>query len=121
MVYIPSTITTDRGVQFESAFSALRAQSTPESWTESLPLVLLGICTAVKEDLQFPTTELVYGTTLRLPGDFIYSSPPSAPFDYVTRLWCFMADLKAKPSRTPSPQQLFVHPTLSKTLCVFVQ
>ena len=32
-----------------------------------------------------------------------------------------MADLKAKPPRTPSPWQPFVHPTLSKTLHVFVQ
>ena len=151
---VPSTITTDRGAQFESALwtelmkylgtirlrttsyhpqangliewflkAALRAQSTPDSWTESLPLVLLGIRTAVKEDLRFSTSELVYGTTLRLPGDFISSSPPPAPFDYtnyVTRLRCFMADLKAKPPRTPS-QQSFVHPTLLKTLHVFVR
>ena len=154
---VPSTITTDRGAQFESALwtelikylgticlrttsyhpqanglierfhlqlkAALRAQSTPDSWTESLPLVLLGIRTAVKEDLQFSTAELVYGTTLRLPGDFISSSPP-APFDYtnyVTRLRCFMADLKAKHPRTPLPRQLFVHPTLLKTSHIFVR
>ena len=154
---VPSTITTDRGAQFESALwtelmkylgtihfrttsyhpqanglierfhrqlkAALRAQSTPDSWTESLPLVLLGIRTAVKEDLQFSTAELVYGTTLCLPGDFISSSPP-APFDYtdyVTRLWCFMADLKAKPPRNPLPRQSFVHPTLLKTSHVFVR
>ena len=61
--------------------AALWAQSTPDSWTESLPLVLLGICTAVKKDLQFSTAELVYVTTLCLPGDFISSSPCS---DYFT-------------------------------------
>ena len=100
----PSTITTDRGRQFEShLFHALATQLGttrirtmayhPVSnglverlhrqlksslmthdgprWTETLPLVLLGIRTAVKADLGCPTAELVYGTTLRLPGQFV--------------------------------------------------
>ena len=91
----PSTITTDRGRQFEShLFRALtdllgttRIRTTsyhPASnglverlhrqlkaaiktrnnlrWTEVLPLVLLGIRTAIKADLGCSTAELVYGT-----------------------------------------------------------
>ena len=46
-------------------------------WTESLPLVLLGICTALKGDLQCTAAELVYGMSLRLPGEFF--SPSSSP------------------------------------------
>ncbi|CAK1584822.1 unnamed protein product [Parnassius mnemosyne] len=41
-----------------------------EHWTESLPLVLLGIRSAFKEDLQSSSAELVYGEPLRLPGEF---------------------------------------------------
>ena len=44
--------------------AALKAQPLPESWTEYLPLVLLGICSAIKEDLHYSPAELVYGTTV---------------------------------------------------------
>ena len=40
------------------------AHGTLNPWTTTLPTVLLGIRSAVKE------TEMAYGMTLRLPGDF---------------------------------------------------
>ncbi|BHF84348.1 hypothetical protein SprV_0902749900 [Sparganum proliferum] len=101
---IPSTITTDRGQQFESRLfnnltdllgcsrirttayhpssnglverfhrqlkASLRAQDNPSHWSEHLPLVMLGIRTALKPDLECSAAELVYDTTLRIPGDF---------------------------------------------------
>lgn len=39
--------------------------------TEALPTVLLGIRTAWREDLRATTAELVYGQTLRVPGQFL--------------------------------------------------
>ena len=50
--------------------AALKAQPNPDAWIETLPLILLGIHTALKEDLKATTAEMVYGTTLRLPGEF---------------------------------------------------
>ena len=84
---------------------ALKAQPSTCSWTELLPLVLLGIHTAVKEDLKFSTAELVYGTTLRLPGEFFSPSHPSSindVNDYVSKLKSFMSNLRPAPPRTPS-------------------
>jgi len=46
-----------------------------EHWAEALPLVLLGIRSAWKEDLKASSSELVYGSPLRLPGDFFTPSP----------------------------------------------
>ena len=47
----------------------------------SLPMVLLGVHSAIKEDLHCTTAELIYGTTLRLPGEFFTSSrEPVDPF-----------------------------------------
>ena len=69
--------------------SALRAQQDPSKWTEALPLIMLGIRTALKEDLQCSTAELMYGTTLRLPGEFFDPSTSSTvpdPVSYVTQL-----------------------------------
>ena len=45
-------------------------QHTP--WINTLPLVLLGIRAAVKEDLGCSAAELVSGSTLHLPGQFSY-------------------------------------------------
>ena len=50
--------------------ASLKAYPDPTHWVDSLPLVLLGVRTAVKEDLSCSAAELVYGTTLRLPGEF---------------------------------------------------
>jgi len=46
-----------------------------EHWAEALPLVLLGIRSAWKEDLKASSAELVYGSPLRSPGDFFAPSP----------------------------------------------
>ena len=69
--------------------TALRAQSNNTSWADLLPLVLLCISTALKEDLKCTTAELVYGTILRLPAEFFDSSSSSDELDpgnYVTQL-----------------------------------
>jgi len=54
--------------------AALKAQPKPDAWMDTLPLILLGIRTALKEDLKFTAAEMVYGTTLRLPGEFFTPS-----------------------------------------------
>lgn len=41
------------------------------SWVETLPLELLGIRNAFKEDIQVSTAELVSGKSLRLPGKML--------------------------------------------------
>ena len=99
----PSTVTTDRGRQLESALwmqlmqllgskcvrttsyhpglvdrfhrqlkASLKVQSDPTQWMESLPLVLLGIRTTFKDDIKCTTAELVYGSTVHLPGEFAH-------------------------------------------------
>lgn len=42
-----------------------------DRWVEILPLVLLGIRSAWKEDLKATSAELVFGEPLRLPGEFL--------------------------------------------------
>ena len=102
---------------------ALRAQSGTHSWTESLPLVLLGIRTALKEDLHCTAAELVYGMSLRLPGEFFSSSSlPSIPdSDYVTRLKQYMGTLRATPARNPLSRNSFIDDSLSSTSHVFIR
>ena len=55
---------------------AFKANQHPKHWTEILPLVLLGIHTAFKEDIACIAAELLYGTILRLPEEFFSPSSP---------------------------------------------
>ncbi|XP_026324993.1 uncharacterized protein LOC113233972 [Hyposmocoma kahamanoa] len=83
--------------------------------TEALPLVLLGIRSSWKEDIQSSSAELVYGEFLRLPGQFLSPSDGYTVEDlscFASRLRPHMAKLMAKPakwhSNTPfySPKSL---------------
>ena len=56
---------------------------------DTLPLLLLGIRSSLKEDLCCTATKLVYSTTLRLPGEFFDTTDTHSvpdPQHYVTRL-----------------------------------
>ena len=58
--------------------SALRARLAGSYWFSHLPLVILGLWTASKDDSRFSPAEAVYGTHFSLPGEFIEHSefPP---------------------------------------------
>lgn len=90
---------------------------------DSLPLVLLGICTALKEDISATAAEMVYGMTLRLPGEFFTSSPPSSvidPTDYVSQLKANM-QLILPTSPRPSQRNSAVSDILSTATHVFIR
>ncbi len=75
----------------------------PHGWTP-LPLILLGIRTALKGDTHSAAAEMVYGTTLRLAGEFFMfpSTPPAVePVDYVSKLKTHMQQLRPPPPRPP--------------------
>ena len=50
--------------------AANMAHKLPNPWTTMLPAALLGIRSTVKELLGRSAAKMVYGTTLRLPGEF---------------------------------------------------
>ncbi|GFX19476.1 transposon Ty3-I Gag-Pol polyprotein [Trichonephila clavipes] len=65
--------------------SAIKAHED-DTWSEIVPIILLGIRTAVK-DLQSSCTEIVYVTNLRLPSDMIdASSIPFCDNNFITNL-----------------------------------
>ena len=103
---------------------AIKGHPHQEHWVDVLPLVLLGIRTSLKEDLGCTMSELVYGTTLRLPGSF-FSSPAgdstSDPSSYVVSLRNRMQALKAVPPRTPSQTHAATSDRLSQSNYVFVR
>jgi transposase InsO family protein len=60
--------------------AAIRCHATGR-WTEVLPIILLGIRSAWRDDLQASSAELLYGQPLRLPGEFFTSSSASHELD----------------------------------------
>ncbi|GFR62093.1 Pro-Pol polyprotein [Elysia marginata] len=54
--------------------AALKARLLGPGWMDELPIVLLGICSTWKEDLDAAPALLTYGTNLGIPGDFFPST-----------------------------------------------
>lgn len=80
--------------------SAIMCHPT-STWVEALPLVLLGIRSAWKNDLQASAAELVYGEPLRLPSQFLTPTDEDAAADitnFATRLRLTMAKLTPRPT-----------------------
>ena len=102
--------------------AALKASLDPTNWVDMLPMVLLGICTCLKQNLKSSTAELVYGTTLRLPGDFFQSTTTQLnPVTYVTRLSTAMQQLQPLKVRQRSPRKSHVSENLQTCTHVFVR
>ena len=49
--------------------AAIKCHDT-SNWVEILPIVLLGIKTAIKDDLNATAAEMIYGTGIQLPAEF---------------------------------------------------
>ncbi|XP_036347925.1 uncharacterized protein LOC118757307 [Rhagoletis pomonella] len=54
--------------------TAITASDDSTYWSEILPWILLGLRTSIKEDLKCSSAELVFGQTLRLPGELVVSN-----------------------------------------------
>ncbi len=90
--------------------------STNHLWIDALPLVLLGIRAAVKEDLKCSTAEMVYGATLRLPGELIIPTHSDAlrdPLSYVDTLKDLMHKLQYHNNHDRPPIALHSFPLIS--------
>ncbi|BHF74044.1 hypothetical protein SprV_0401712800 [Sparganum proliferum] len=60
---------------------SLRTANYLENWADHLPLVLLSIRSSLKSDFDCSTAELVFGVTVRLPGEVISPTPRVAVED----------------------------------------
>ncbi|XP_071439030.1 uncharacterized protein [Hetaerina americana] len=95
-----------------------------EWWTDSLPAVLLGIRSAWKEDIQATPAEVLYGQTLRLPGDFLApasQAPPHDPLSFTSQLRDHMRRITPQPGSRHGDHPVFVFKDLRTTSHVFVR
>ena len=103
--------------------AALKSYPQQGNWTDALPLVLLGIRTSIKEDLGCTAAQLVYGTTLHLPGSF-FSAPTDSnpdPQSYVLNLQNRMQQLQARPPRPVNNTPISNNEALWNSPYVFIR
>ena len=90
--------------------AAIMAHESPNHWTITLPAVLLGVRSAVKERLGRSAAEMIYGTTLRLPGEFTQQYTVDANTDlenYSDKLRVAMSRLRLCPPRDTQQTNIF--------------
>jgi cleavage and polyadenylation specificity factor subunit 1 len=93
-----------------------------QQWTEALPLVLPGLCTAFREDLQASVAELVYGEPLRIPGELLTpSTDPVNPVHLIAEVRQHMARLIPVPAARHASPPSFVHSVLEKCTHVYLR
>lgn len=108
--------------QHRTLKAALKCHSNT-NWVDALPTVLLGMRSSFKQTLNASPAELVFGTTLRLPGEFIkpseHTSDPTP--DFVSKLIAEMNRLTPVPTNNASTQKTFVHPDIKSCTHVLLR
>lgn len=102
--------------------ASLMARMTSDSWLKELPTVMFGLRVAIRCDTGYSAAELVYGRTVRLPGDF-FASHRMQELDMDT----FVGNLRdtirkfVPNNRNNQTRTTFVHPDLETCKYVFVR
>ncbi|BHF74686.1 hypothetical protein SprV_0501777300 [Sparganum proliferum] len=103
--------------------ASLRAADDPEIWTDHFLVVRLGIRSSLKSDLDCSAAELVFGATVRLPGQMISPTPRVAvedPTNLLYRLRQFMRTLSPVPPR-PSVSESYLVKDLATCSHVYLR
>ena len=105
--------------------AAIMAHESPNLWTITLPAVLLGVRSAtVKERLGRSAAEMIYGTTLRLPGEFTQKYTVDGNTDlenYSDKLRVAMSRLCLCPPRDTHQTNIFHYKEIETCTHVFLR
>jgi hypothetical protein len=108
--------------RFHRSLKAAIMCHADQHWTEALPLVLLGVRTAFKMDLQASGPELVQSEPLRTPGELLTTTTdPVEPAHHITQLRQHMARLRPVPAARHSCPATFVHKDLHSCTHIFLR
>ena len=102
---------------------SLKARTTSPHWMKHPPFTFLGLQTAWRKELGCSLAELVYGSILRIPGEFINPTPllflqPSTTF--LRDLQKSMHEALPPPPTHHSSPTSYYSPTLGQTGFVYV-
>ncbi|GBM71644.1 hypothetical protein AVEN_269196-1 [Araneus ventricosus] len=106
--------------------SVMRAHAT-ERWTLLLLSILLGVLASVKEQLNCSVAEMVYGTSITLPGDFFSVNKTLSTNDFLASLQQWMSSLRPIPilqhckETRNTTRKVFVHKDPNNCSVVFIR
>jgi hypothetical protein len=108
-----------------NALAAVIQTKPTTSWVNALPLILLSHRTTMREELGASPAELLFGSTLALPADFVLRNPdvptPSEPTPpLIAEFKRTMDAVRPTPSR-PSTKAMYVPTTLQEATHVFIR
>jgi len=105
----------------KAAIMALVTKS--HDWTNVLPTVLFGIRTALREDINCTAAEMLYGSTLRLPGDFFIptTKKPIKEIEFVQDLKKTMYNLSPATVNHHVKNPVYIHKDLANCSHVFIR
>lgn len=94
----------------------------PLHWSEKLPLILLGLRTAIRDDSNCSVAEMVYGQPLRIPGEFFeHTTIEVGRSDFLKSLRSTMGNIKPIEGVHHAKQRVFVPNDLKTCKGVFVR
>lgn len=104
--------------------AALKARTSSPNWFQELPMVLLGMRSSWRVDPGCSPAELVYGSSLRIPGEFFQphdtrTNEPDVPF--LRQLQQTMRSIQPPPPRFHRQQNTYVPNNLASTEYVYVR
>lgn len=101
--------------------ASIMCHNTPD-WFDKLPIILLGMRSSLKEDIQATPAEMIYGTTLRLPGEFFNKSEPCHnEREFVKELRTLMSQIAPTNTSNHSKERIFVQKDLGTCTHVFIR
>lgn len=100
------------------------AQPNTVSWTVSPPLIFLSLRSMLKQDIECTPADLIYGSSLRLPGELFdptSSLPCPDPSEYVMQLRSALRNLCAPHLRPQNRDSPCISPDLKTAILGFVR
>ena len=92
------------------------------SWPKLLPSVMLGLRTVLKEEIGASPAELLYGATIRIPGDFVVQdNRPVEKGEFLKQLRDHFNILRPTPASKHAKQKPFISKDLLTCTHVFVK
>lgn len=95
---------------------------SPKPWIDILSTVMLGLRTSFKEDLQASPAEIVYGSNLRIPGEFFTSEElQQDPQIFVEKHREFIRGLRPTPTAHHTKSRIFILKDMYTCSHVFIR
>ena len=110
------------GLAHRNLKAALKTHENSTDWFSNLGFVLLVLRAVVKEDLDFSTSVITTGKTLRVPGQFVSGEHEHvhSSSDYRQQLVRYISSLRSTEPRHPFTKKTYLEKVLNDCTHVFI-